>query len=438
MIKSTALYRLLIIAAILIVSCQDKKAKEPILEENITQSTNPTFIHLSDVHLNASVAKCDYGSDTGTELWGITLEKLSEVLTTAPKPEFVVYTGDLPAHYSCLDTCYLPPNTPGRAEHVKNLKTILNDMRALVEESNTPFFYMPGNNDAIGGDYYSFTDKQGNSPLSLVDTTGITDLYPALNTAVSCGNPPCILSSPNPTMGYYSVKATEGLRILALNSIILGRKYFPLDGVSQLDAGNQQIDWINQELESAKAANDKVYIAMHIPPGEDAYGVTHFGKMNMWAHLPNKKDEWQDQFLTLCAKYSTTISGILYGHTHMDELRRLYANDGTTITEVAIAAPGITPQHHNNPGFKVVSYDPNSFELTDFITHYTTPQATTWGEKTYQFSDKYDCGEHQTIFDCLVSKSLEDVASSMDLVYTVMNGDTTYNPISGIDVKYGQ
>ena len=438
MIKSTILFRFLIIAAILVVSCQNKKVKEPILEENITKDSNPTFIHLSDVHLNASVAKCDYGSDTGTELWSITLEKLTSVLSSDPKPEFVVYTGDLPAHYSCSATCYLPPKSKERADHVKNLKTILDDMRELVEGTNTPFFYMPGNNDAIGGDYYSFTDKQGNSPLSLVDTAGVTDLYPALNTSANCGNAPCILSSPHPTMGYYTVQAAEGLRIIALNSIILGRKYHSLDGVSQVDAGNQQMEWIGQELASAQDAGDKAYIAMHIPPGEDAYGVTHDGKKNMWAHLPSEQDEWQDQFLTLCGKYSSTISGILYGHTHMDELRRLYANDGTTITEVAIAAPGITPQHHNNPGFKVVSYDPKSFELTDFVTHYTTPQATTWGDKTYQFSDKYDCGENKTIFDCLVAKSLEDVASSMDLVYTVMNGDTTYNPISGIDIKYGQ
>lgn len=431
-------FPLSLLFCIMIMACNSKKSADPAIEDDIAKTPNPTFVHLSDVHLDASTASCTYGGDTGTDLWGITQKKLTSILNTDPAPLFVVYTGDLPAHYSCHSTCFLAPGTPERADHEKNLKTILDDMRALVEDNNIPFFYMPGNNDAIGGDYYSFADAKGNTPLSLVDTTGVTDIYPALNTAANCGNPPCILSSPHLSMGYYSVKAIDGLRVLALNSIILGRKYHALDGVDQVSAGNEQMKWIGTELAAAQSAGDKVFIAMHIPPGEDAYGVTHDGHTNMWAHLPSKGDEWQDQFLTLCDKYQSTITGILYGHTHMDELRRLYAKDGNTITEVAISAPGITPQHYNNPGFKTVSFDPNTFELTDFTTHYSTPQATTWGDKTYSFTQRFGCDDKTTIYACLASKSLTEVADSMDLVYTVMNGDTSYNPISGIDIKFGQ
>ena len=140
----------------------------------------------------------------------------------------------------------------------------------------------------------------------------------------------------------------------------------------------------------------------------------------------------------MCDNYQSTIAGILYGHTHMDEVRRLYASDGSTITEVAISAPGITPQHYNNPGFKIVSFDAGNFELTDFTTQYSTPQATTWGDKSYTFSERFGCGDQTTIYDCLSSKSLTVVADSMDLIYTVMNGDTTFNPRSGIDIMYGQ
>ncbi|MBT8233553.1 MAG: hypothetical protein HKO66_11500 [Saprospiraceae bacterium] len=428
-----------IFLCLLVLSCNNKKTNETELEAIETVISDPVFVHLSDVHLNSFADTCTYGQDTGQDLWSITKNKLTSVLSTEPIPKFVVYTGDLPAHYSCQDhVCFLKPNSPERATHVQNLKVILDDMRSLVEDNNIPFFYMPGNNDAIGGDYYSFADAKGNTPLSLVDTTGVTDLYPALNTAANCGSPPCIQSSPHPTMGYYSVQAITGLRIIAMNSIILGRKYHSLDGVSQVDAGNAQMTWIGNELEAAKLVGDKVFLTMHIPPGEDAYGVTHGDQTNMWAHLPNPGPEWQDQFLTLCEKYQSTITGILYGHTHMDELRRFYTADGNSISEVAISAPGITPQHYNNPGFKIVSFDATSFELTDFTTQYSTPQAETWGNKSYQFSEIFGCGEDATIYDCLSSRSLTEVADSMDIIYTVMNGDTTYNPKSGIDVRFGQ
>jgi 3',5'-cyclic AMP phosphodiesterase CpdA len=427
----------LILFCLIVISCKSKIGEAPETETKV--KSNPTFIHLSDVHLNAFAESCTYGGDTGTDLWSITKIKLSSILNSDPAPEFVVYTGDLPAHYSCQhNSCYLAPNTPERATHEENLKTILDDMRSLVDDNKIPFFYMPGNNDAIGGDYYSFTDGKGNTPLSLVDTTGVIVTFPALNTNAHCGNPPCIQSSPHPSMGYYSVKAIDGLRIIAMNSIILGKEYHALDGVDQTEAGNTQMKWIGDELKAAKAAGDKVYIAMHIPPGEDAYGVTHEGSTNMWAHLPAAGKEWQDQFLTLCDNFQATIAGILYGHTHMDEVRRLYASDGKTITEVAISAPGITPQHYNNPGFKIVSFDPMSFELTDFVTQYSTPQAKTWGDKSYRFSEKFGCSVNSTIYSCLSSRSLTEVSDSMDLIYTVMNGDTTYNPGSGIDIMFGQ
>lgn len=428
-----------IFLCLIIISCNSKKTADSDLEAENKSTIDPTFIHLSDVHLNAFADTCTYGKDTGLDLWNITKIKLASILDSDPAPEFVVYTGDLPAHYHCQhNSCFLPPNSQERANHVENLKTILDDMRSLVDDNNIPFFYMPGNNDAIGGDYYSFADGKGNTPLSLVDTAGVADIFPALNTAANCGNPPCIQSAPHPSMGYYSVQALAGLRIITMNSIILGKQYHALDGVDQIDAGNTQMNWIRDELEAAKTAGDKVYVAMHIPPGEDAYGVTHGRTKNMWAHLPSPGPEWQDQFLTMCDNYQSTIAGILYGHTHMDEVRRLYASDGSTITEVAISAPGITPQHYNNPGFKIVSFDAGNFELTDFTTQYSTPQATTWGDKSYTFSERFGCGDQTTIYDCLSSKSLTVVADSMDLIYTVMNGDTTFNPRSGIDIMYGQ
>lgn len=418
-------------------STENTTETAPLTEvEETTASTAPYFIHLSDIHLNTFAEKCDYGEDTGNELWALTQEKVGAVLSQDPAPTFVVYTGDLPAHYSCENpTCFIPKDK--RADHNQNLQVILTDLRKLVADNGIPFFYMPGNNDALAGDYYSFADAEQATPFSLVEDP--ENPFPAINASQPCGDPPCMVSDPHPTMGYYAARPEAGLRLIALNSIILGRKYHEVDGNPQVEAGNAQMSWLSGQLREATAAGEKVYIAMHIPPGNDAYGVSH-GKTEhwMWAHLPSEEDSWLNQFLAQVDRNQGTIAGMLYGHTHMDEVRRLYSPDGSTITEVAISAPGITPQHDNNPGFRKVWYDAESKELTDFETFYTQPGATSWGTDTYKFSEIYGCPAGTNIFECLSGQSLEEVNTDMDKIFTVMNGAPSYATESGIDVKTGQ
>lgn len=389
------------------------------------EGKNTYFIHLSDVHLNSTSTKTDSGEDTGLDLWANAKKKLTGILNSKNPPQFVVYTGDLPAHDDMenLD---------------KNIKTILTDLRNLFASNKIPFFYLPGNNDSLAGDYFSFTDSDGETPLSLVSEK--TNPFPALNTAQSCGTSPCLDPDPKPKMGYYAASPISGLRIIALNSIIWGKTYNEVDGISQLDAGNNQMKWLTKQLDEAAKAKEKVYLLMHIPPGIDAFSASEGSeKPWMWAHLPSKSDSWLNQFLKLSETHQATIAGILYGHTHMDELRLIYSPDGTKITEVAISAPGITPKYGNNPGFKTVSFDSNSKELTDFETHYSTRDALAWGDKSYKFSTYYTCGSNKSnIYDCLSAMSPDQVNKAMQNTYKVRNGNPSYDTKSGIEVKSGQ
>ena len=441
--KSSFLSALGLVSILFFSSCEQKhpytggtEGPKQVEVDPPTDPTPPYFIHLSDVHLDSFRVATDYGEDTGMELWGRAKSKLEEVLSADPAPQFLVYTGDLPAHYDCGPTsCYLAPKD--REQHNTNISTILNEMRDLVDDNGIPLLYMPGNNDALAGDYYSFADKDQNTPLSLVSDPEFP--YPAINANTPCGDPPCMVSDPHPTMGYYSARPIDGLRIISLNSIILGRYYLPVDGVSQLEAGNQQLDWLEAQLEDAAGQGEAVYIAMHIPPGNDAYAVSHDKTETwMWAKLPDTGDTWLDQFLGMTAKYDETIAGMLYGHTHMDELRRLYDPEDGSLTEVAISAPGITPNHYNNPGFKTVWYDAESKELLDFETFYSTPTATEWGDASYKFSEIFDCPDGISIYDCLTARSLEEVNEDMDSIYTVMHGAPSYDTESGIEVKAGE
>jgi len=239
-------------------------------------------------------------------------------------------------------------------------------------------------------------------------------------------------------MGYYAASPIKGLRLIGLNTIIWGTSYLPVDGVSQLEAGQAQMAWLVEQLKAAKVAGDKIYILMHIPPGVDAYSASQ-GKTpaSMWAQLPATGPDWQDQFLKIVNDNSANVAGLLYGHTHMDELRLIYDRSGANAREVAISSPGVTPQHHNNPGFKAFYYHPNSMELTDFVTYYTRPDATTWGDATYRFSQVYGCGS-QAILACLEKLPLSQVGALMNTVFTVQNGAPTYATEAGIPVKFRQ
>jgi sphingomyelin phosphodiesterase acid-like 3 len=388
--------------------------------------SGPYYLHLSDVHLDTT----GKSSDTDSALWAQTKARLAGVVGSANPPRFVVYTGDLPGHYTCADdTCLLTPEQA--PTHAADVTTVLSDLAAIA--GKIPVLYAPGNNDSLAGDYYSFADATKKTPTALVPG------YPALNTAPTCdAGPPCMVSNPAPEVGYYSARPVEGLRVIALNSVVFGNTYRPADGLSQLDAGNAQVAWLRAQL--TDLGTDKALIILHIPPGKDAYAVSDNKTPNsMWARLPTPDNAWLDQVVDLLGEYSGSVVGLAYGHTHMEELRRTY-NRGAQITEVAVGAPGITTNHGNNPGFKMVSYDSNSKELTDWVTLWTTVGAPSWGADGYRFSLAYDCPD-TTILDCMKKPAYADSAA-IDVVmrtyYRLGAGDPTYTTVSGIDVTVGQ
>lgn len=139
------------------------------------------------------------------------------------------------------------------------------------------------------------------------------------------------------------------------------------------------------------------------------------------------------------AAHRDTVVGLAYGHTHLDELRRLHDRQGA-VTEVAVSAPGITTNHGNNPGFKVVTYDPETKELLDFVTLYTKRGSETWGDASYTFSALFECAG-RSILACLTSEryaATSAIDEVMDRFYTVMNGPPSYDTSSGIEVEYGE
>ncbi len=398
---------------------------------------NRTFLFLSDIHIDTRNPDTDYGDDTGMKLWNAFLVKADSVIAKND-PDFIVYTGDLPSHIPCCDT--IPQSI--RITHNKDMATILSGLRDIANKHNTPLMYLPGNNDGIAGDYASFADEDDKTPLSLVKETG--NPFPAVNINRTGTKAPYMIDDDNIKKGYYSSMLVDSLRLIALNTVIYSPNYNPVDGGNQITDGKDQMIWLSDQLKEAKNNGDKVYIAMHIPPGLDTYGYDKNRYAYNWHKLP-APNNWNDQFLEVISKYPETITGILYGHTHMDELRRFYNPSDNSITEVGISCPGVTPNHENNPGFKLVSYNKNSKELIDFTTYYTVPSSTTWSDNSYNFNTVFQYSDKQTMFENVSKDSLPLLSKKVDSIYWVMRDipdalkpRIKYNVEPGISVKKGQ
>ncbi len=393
------------------------------------------FLLLSDVHLDSFQEKTGPRQNTGRVLWNNCQTKMDSIVNSAHPPAFILYTGDLPAHYkSTCDTCAVEGIQ--RSHHDTNIRTVLTDLRRLVAKNKIPLLYTPGNNDALSGDYFSFSDKNNQTPFSLVEQS--VNPFPALNVSETDTGKAYMISGDHITSGYYAAKVTKSLRIIILNSVIFGNSYLPADNVLHLEAGNIEMNWLAAQLQDATSNNDKVYMAMHIPPGIDAYQYDkHPGTTDtaMWAIMPGGRP-WLNVFLGLVAKYRSTVAGIFYGHTHFDELRLLYDSAGKDVLQVAVSAPGISVDHGNNPAFKLVSFDSNSKLPTDFTTWYTSPGDAAWGNRTYSFSNIFHTKPGASILKRLRSIPINDIKKNVDSIYTAMNGQPSYNILPGIQVKW--
>lgn len=381
------------------------------------QQKNPSFLLISDIHLDTETPETKPWQDPGMDLWKAFQGKAAEV-AKQKDVQFILYLGDLSAHYACIGDCYLAPGK--RFKHNEDISVALTGLHGIAAKANKPIFYLPGNNDAISGNYYSFADERGQTPISLAQATPF--FFPAIVPS-NADTPPCIVSNPHPTAGYYAAWPVRGIRLIALNTVIYSPKYESRDGNAQITLGDEQMTWLAGQLKEATTKKEKVYLAMHIPPGLD------YKKNAMWTNV----QPWERQLLALCAKYQSTIAGILFGHTHMDELRRLYDTTGKYVTEVAIAAPGVSPNHKTNPAIKTVNYDPKSKELLDFTTYYTNSY-TTWGSDSYTFSQTYKPKPKQTIYDAIKAMPLDTLKKRMQPVYSVKNNPFIFNS-SGIEVK---
>jgi hypothetical protein len=328
-----------------------------------------------------------------------------------------VLLGDLPYHAD--------PNLDLSLAH-ESTGIVLKDLREAAQNANVPLIYSPGNNDSWSGDYRAFKAPNGDIPFDQ-DSTAIKD-WPVINSGncdIAAQNA-CLADNTLDSLGCYSVYPLgkkAGLKMIVMNTVMFASDeadrhswhYYGPAGTQQADV-EKQMAWLEEQFKEGNPT-DAIMIGMHIPPGLD-----YKGRPNWDDNLTYNGKSVQDAFLDIMGQHPNRIVGLLTSHTHMDGLRKMESASGD-FYDLIVSIPGIAPGHGNNPGMKLFTYQPNTFEWMDFTTVYTDYWSTqtvanTWGDASFSFNKIFDNTQGKAISEVVSQTPMTTLSSNVMTFYT--------------------
>lgn len=337
------------------------------------------FLTISDIHYGALNTDGD-GQDTGQSLLKLAMKKYAQLSRQA---DFIITLGDLPTH--------LLGYAPVKADYEKAV------FHALYEanKGKKPLFYVPGNNDALQGNYQPFNAAH-KTPLDLAaDWEGACAYCEGL----------LLDDSAMARDGYYASYVKPGnhdIILIVLNTTLFSHTPFFLPSYPrQQEAANRQLQWLKRQLSTYKAR--QLLIAMHIPPGNNFKGEP------LW------HDAYQQVFIRLldAAQPRYEQISLLTSHTHMDEIRQIKLSQSTVY---AYSTPSISRDHHNYSGMKLFKLN-DKILLADFTTYYTRA-SNAWRNDRYAALDGPDTIFPQcaspTLASCLNALSTLEVCNRLE------------------------
>lgn len=317
-----------------------------------------------------------YSQDTN---WWLLESALNAMRAAVPRPAVIMITGDLLAHN--FPQLYRNATQDSDQEHYRDFVTktvefIGLELRQRFGDSQV--LITPGNNDDDCGDYQI---EAGGAFL-----TGTAAVVASL--ARAGGD---FLESWQ-AMGDFALQPKEipGVRIIGLNTVFFSPRYRAADfeqGCSAVDsaAAEQNLAWLAKNLAQAKAADKKVWLMSHIPPGIDGYAtMMHYRGLSRDASVPSDElcrdaivpawdPVWTSQFVHLAEEFQGTITASFAGHTHADDYRIYGGNGG--LEGFTLINPPVSPVYGQNPAFRVVTFLEDG-RLRDQSTYYLTNLST--------------------------------------------------------------
>ncbi|KAF3939204.1 Endopolyphosphatase [Dactylella cylindrospora] len=123
------------------------------------------------------------------------------------------------------------------------------------------------------------------------------------------------------------------------------------------DPGNV-FKWLTNELQAAETAGQSAFIIGHMPPG-----------------IVDALPDYSNYFNKITTRYSSTIKGMFFGHTHTNEFEITYGNPKARTFSNALITSYVTScvtPRAANPVFRVYTVDPTSYQVLDYDHYYTS------------------------------------------------------------------
>ena len=317
---------------------------------------------------SSSTDPSTWGSDTNYPLFARSLAAIGERQQAA---SVAIFTGDILRH-DFASTFYELSGTEDEEEMQafanKTVAFFVSQVRASL--GATPVLFCLGNNDA-----YADYDIEPNGAF-LANTAEV--FY--ADFIGSAAESDAFLATYR-AGGYYSAAPLgAGLRVIALNTVL-----FSKNAVGNVTAAaEEELGWFENELATASAAGERVWILLHVPPGINIHSTR--SRVSSDGHISSAslfwEPEYQAQFLASLDAHADIIDWMLGGHTHMDEYR--------LPVEALDITPAISPIDGNDPGFRVFSIPAGSFAPTDYAAYtYSLSLLPASFSKYYTFSTAY-------------------------------------------------
>lgn len=229
-----------------------------------------------------------------------TLRNFVEVLKNDIKPDFIIWTGDNPAHDAYDMSAW---------EVAKLFSEMLKNSFGL----DLPVYPSLGNHEKFPADQFNPYDQSKEKEF----------LGNFANIFSHWLNEDSIKTFKN--FGGYSQKhPNSNLRIISTNCMLCDVLNFQL--IKDPTDPGSEVAWLEKVLRQAERDGEVVYLIGHIPIGDSAF-----------------LSECAKRFKALVDRFSHIIRGQFYGHTHYDEIKIMHEYfDSTKISGVMYIAPSLT------------------------------------------------------------------------------------------------
>lgn len=283
---------------------------------------------------------------------------LADARRNVPEPDFILYPGDFLAHRWQQKYDQLAPKlrAQDRAAYedftARAMRFVVDHVRQAFP--STPFLPVLGNDDSYCGDYMIDPDSAFLALCSELwePAAQVAEAErAAFRATISRG-------------GYYTLRLPKlrQHRLIALDTVLFSTLYRNACGDSAATPGRDQLDWLATTLAAARAANESVWLLMHIPAGIDSYSTNR----ERGVPQPFWQADLLERFLQLIDEYRSTVQIAFAGHTHMDDFRVIRrAGKPILLTKIT---PAVSPIFYNNPGYQVFEYDRDNGSIGSYKT----------------------------------------------------------------------